>query len=56
MKPTDPAAGAPLNQVCGLGSQMFGEDYFQRRHDPERQARRLVSQLEELGLTVTIAA
>ena len=34
----------------------LGEDYFQRRHDPERQARRLVSQLEELGFTVTIAA
>ena len=34
----------------------LGDDYFQRRHDPERQARRLVSQLEQLGFTVTIAA
>ena len=36
--------------------QDLGDDYFRRRHDPERQARRLVSQLEELGFTVTIAA
>jgi transposase len=34
----------------------LGDDYFQRRHDPARQARRLVSQLEDLGFTATIAA
>jgi transposase len=36
--------------------QDLGDDYFNRRRDPERQARRLVAQLEELGYTVTIAA
>jgi transposase len=34
----------------------LGDDYFQRRHDPDRQARRLVAQLEELGFSVTINA
>ncbi|GAC1521033.1 MAG: hypothetical protein NVS3B10_22060 [Polyangiales bacterium] len=34
----------------------LGDDYFQRRHDPDRQARRLVAQLEELGFAVTINA
>lgn len=34
----------------------LGDDYFQRRRDPERQARRLVAQLEELGFAVTITA
>lgn len=34
----------------------LGEDYFQRRRDPERQARRMVTQLEELGYTVTLSA
>lgn len=34
----------------------LGDDYFQRRHDPQRQARRLVTQLEELGFRVTINA
>jgi hypothetical protein len=33
-----------------------GDDYFQRRRDPDRQARRLVAQLEELGFAVTITA
>jgi transposase len=36
--------------------QDLGDDYFQTRQDPQRQARRLVAQLEELGFTVTIAA
>jgi transposase len=34
----------------------LGDDYFNVRRDPERQARRLVTQLEDLGFTVTIAA
>ncbi len=34
----------------------LGDDYFQARRDPERQARRLVAQLEDLGFAVTIAA
>jgi len=34
----------------------LGDDYFERRRDPQRQALRLVSQLEELGYTVTLAA
>jgi transposase len=32
-----------------------GGDYFQRRRDPERESRRLVHDLEELGYTVTLA-
>jgi transposase len=32
-----------------------GADYFQRRRDPERESRRLVHDLEELGYTVTLA-
>jgi transposase len=32
----------------------LGADYFQRRHDPEREARRLVRQLERLGHTVSL--
>jgi transposase len=34
----------------------LGDNYFQARRDPDRQARRLVSQLEDLGFTVTIVA
>jgi transposase len=34
----------------------LGDDYFTARRDPERQARRLVAQLEHLGYTVTLAA
>ena len=34
----------------------LGDDYFQTRRDPERQAQRLVSQLENLGFTVSITA
>jgi transposase len=34
----------------------LGDDYFTRRADPERQARRLVAQLEQLGYAVTLAA
>ncbi len=36
--------------------QDLGDDYFQRRRDPERQARRMVAQLEGLGYTVTLSA
>jgi transposase len=34
----------------------LGDDYFTARRDPERQARRLVAQLEDLGYTVTLEA
>jgi transposase len=34
--------------------QDLGPDYFVRRLDPERTQRRLVRQLEALGLTVTV--
>jgi transposase len=34
--------------------QDLGADYFQKRLDPEREARRLVRQLERLGHTVTL--
>jgi transposase len=34
----------------------LGDDYFTRRHDPERRARRLVAQLEELGFKVSLEA
>jgi transposase len=32
----------------------LGADYFQKRHDPEREARRLVRQLERLGHHVSL--
>jgi transposase len=32
----------------------LGDDYFTARQDPERRARRLVAQLEELGYAVTL--
>jgi transposase len=32
----------------------LGDDYFVRRRDPDREARRLVAQLEHLGFTVTL--
>jgi len=32
----------------------LGEDYFTSRQDPERRARRLVAQLEDLGFKVTL--
>jgi transposase len=34
----------------------LGDDYFQRRRDPEREARRLVSQLEQLGFHVALTS
>ena len=34
----------------------LGDDYFKTRQDPQRQARRLVAQLEELGYAVTLEA
>jgi transposase len=42
--------------TTGAVFEDLGEDYFQRRRDPDRQARRLVAQLEQLGFTVTLAA
>jgi len=32
----------------------LGEDYFTKRQDPARRARRLIAQLQELGFTVTL--
>jgi transposase len=34
----------------------LGDDYFQRRRDPEREARRLVAQLEQLGFQVALTS
>ncbi len=34
----------------------LGDDYFTARQDPERRARRLIAQLEDLGYTVTLQA
>jgi transposase len=34
----------------------LGDDYFTKRQDPQRRARRLVTQLEELGFAVTLEA
>jgi transposase len=34
----------------------FGEDYFTRRQDPERETRRLIARLEALGHAVTLEA
>jgi transposase len=34
----------------------LGDNYFVSRADPERQARRLVAQLEQLGFKVTLEA
>ena len=34
----------------------LGDDYFTYRQDPDRRARRLVAQLEELGFKVTLEA
>jgi transposase len=34
----------------------LGDDYFTRRQDPQRRARRLVAQLEDLGFKVTLEA
>jgi len=32
----------------------LGDDYFQRRHDPQRETRRLVAQLKQLGFQVAL--
>jgi hypothetical protein len=32
----------------------LGADYFEKRRDPERETRRLVHQLEQLGHTVNL--
>ena len=32
----------------------LGADYFTHRHDPQRQARRLTHQLQQLGYTVVL--
>jgi hypothetical protein len=38
----------------GEAYRELGADYFTRRHDPQRQARRLTQQLQQLGYTVTL--
>ncbi len=40
----------------GECDQDLGNDYFQRRRDPEREPMRLVRQLEQLGYRVTLTA
>jgi transposase len=42
--------------LLGTGevSNDLGDDHFTARQDPQRRARRLVAQLEELGFTVTL--
>jgi transposase len=40
----------------GAHYEDLGEEYFHRRHDPERDTRRLVRQLEQLGHTVSLTA
>jgi hypothetical protein len=32
----------------------MGADYYAKRHDPERQVRRLTRQLEQLGYSVAV--
>ena len=32
----------------------LGDDYYDQRHDPEREARRLVAKLAALGYTATL--
>jgi transposase len=39
----------------GEAYRELGADYYTRRDDPDRQARRLTRQLEQLGYTVTVA-
>jgi transposase len=39
----------------GEASRELGGDYFTQRYDPERQARRLTHQLEQLGYNVSVA-
>ena len=57
------AAVAVAHSLCDLIWHMLrtgecfhdlGDDYFQARRDPERETRRLVSQLEQLGFQVTL--
>ena len=42
------ATGQPYNEL--------GADYFTRRHDPDRETRRLIAKLEALGDPVTLEA
>jgi transposase len=59
------AAVAVAHSLCDLLWHMLstgecfhdlGDDYFQRRRDPEREAHRLVSQLEQLGFHVALTS
>jgi transposase len=45
-------------QMLGTGEtyRELGAGYYTRRNDPERQARRLNRQLENLGYTVSLTA
>jgi len=40
--------------ATGKPYEELGADYFTRRLDPEREARRLIARLEALGHTVTL--
>jgi transposase len=40
--------------TTGTHYQDLGGDYFQRRHDPQAETRKLIKQLEALGHTVTL--
>jgi transposase len=42
------ATGRPYDEL--------GEDYFNRRQDPERETRRLIARLEALGHRVSLEA
>lgn len=59
------AAVAVAHSLCELIWHMLstgecfhdlGDDYLQRRRDPERETRRLVSQLEQLGFQVALTS
>ena len=42
-------------RVCGRDREPGG-DYFERRRDPDREAKRLIAQLQRLGHNVTPGA
>jgi hypothetical protein len=54
-EPSDSSRRATYSSSARLPTLEMGADYYTKRHDPERQARRLTRQLEQLGYTVTIA-
>ena len=38
----------------GESYRELGHDYFQKRHDPDKEAKRLIARLKDLGIDVTI--